>query len=48
MPISINAKEILTQFTREVWSEGNIEASDKYIAPLDCFRRNEIKEKYSK
>ena len=26
-------KEILTQFTREVWSEGNVEASDKYIAP---------------
>jgi len=26
-------KELLTQFTREVWSEGNIEASDKYIAP---------------
>ncbi len=28
-----NLKEILTQFTREVWSEGDIEASDKYIAP---------------
>ena len=27
-----NAKEILTEFTREVWSEGNVEASDKYIA----------------
>ena len=26
-------KKILTQFTREVWSEGNVEASDKYIAP---------------
>ncbi len=25
-------KKILTQFTREVWSEGNVEASDKYIA----------------
>ncbi|MGA7978843.1 MAG: ester cyclase [Chromatiaceae bacterium] len=24
---------ILTQFTREVWSEGNIDASDRYIAP---------------
>ena len=33
MSISGNAKEILTQFTREVWSEGNVEASDKYIAP---------------
>lgn len=28
-----NSKEMLTRFTREVWSEGNIEASDKYIAP---------------
>jgi hypothetical protein len=26
-------KAIVAQFTREVWSEGNIEASDKYIAP---------------
>ena len=25
-------KNILTQFTREVWSEGNIDASDNYIA----------------
>jgi steroid delta-isomerase-like uncharacterized protein len=33
MSISSNAKEILTEFTREVWSEGDIEASDKYIAP---------------
>lgn len=33
MSISSNAKEILTSFTREVWSEGNIEASDKFIAP---------------
>jgi steroid delta-isomerase-like uncharacterized protein len=33
MTKSVNAKEILRQFTREVWSEGNIEASDKYIAP---------------
>jgi steroid delta-isomerase-like uncharacterized protein len=32
MSMSSNAKEILGQFTREVWSEGNIEASDKYIA----------------
>ncbi|MCG6964627.1 MAG: ester cyclase [Acidobacteria bacterium] len=30
---SRNAKEILTQFTREVWSEGDVEASDRYIAP---------------
>ena len=33
MSISPNTKEILTQFIREVWSEGNVEASDKYIAP---------------
>jgi steroid delta-isomerase-like uncharacterized protein len=33
MSISSNAKEILIQFTRDVWSEGNIEASEKYIAP---------------
>jgi len=34
MSISSEAKkEMLTQFTREVWSEGDIEASDKYIAP---------------
>ena len=26
-------KEILTQFTREVWSEGSVDAADKYIAP---------------
>ena len=30
---SNEAKEILTQFIREVWSEGDIEASNKYIAP---------------
>lgn len=33
MSISNNAKAILREFTREVWSEGDIEASDKYIAP---------------
>jgi len=33
MPSSDKAKELLTQFIREVWSEGAIEASDKYIAP---------------
>lgn len=27
------AKQMLAEFTREVWSEGNVEASDKYIAP---------------
>ncbi len=26
-------KEILTRFVREVWSEGDVEASDRYIAP---------------
>jgi len=33
MTVSRNAKEILREFTREVWSEGNVEASDKCIAP---------------
>ena len=33
MAVTRNAKEILTEFTREVWSEGNVKASDKYIAP---------------
>ena len=27
------AKEILTNFIREVWSEGDVEAAAKYIAP---------------
>ena len=26
-------KQILTDFIREVWSEGDVEAADKYIAP---------------
>ena len=26
-------KETLRQFLREIWSEGNIEAADKYVAP---------------
>ncbi|HMK43019.1 MAG TPA: ester cyclase [Dissulfurispiraceae bacterium] len=33
MTVGRNAKEVLAEFIREVWSEGNIEASDKYIAP---------------
>ena len=33
MPMCSNLKEVLSRFTSEVWSEGNIEASDKYIAP---------------
>ena len=33
MTIAPNAKEILTRFIQEVWSEGKIEASDNYIAP---------------
>jgi steroid delta-isomerase-like uncharacterized protein len=33
MSITGNAKEIITQFIREVWSEGKVESSDKYIAP---------------
>lgn len=28
-----NRKEILTEFIREVWNNGNIEASDRFIAP---------------
>ena len=26
-------KQVLTDFIREVWSEGDVEAADKYIAP---------------
>lgn len=26
-------KKVVAQFTREVWSEGNVDASDSYIAP---------------
>jgi steroid delta-isomerase-like uncharacterized protein len=33
MTVSFSAKKMLTEFTREVWSEGNVEASDKHIAP---------------
>lgn len=33
MTASRNTKEILREFVREVWSEGDVEASDKYIAP---------------
>ncbi|MEJ2792042.1 ester cyclase [Iodobacter sp. LRB] len=33
MAVACNLKEILTEFIREVWSEGNAEAADKYIAP---------------
>jgi predicted ester cyclase len=33
MDISHNAKEILSEFIRRVWSEGDIEAADQYIAP---------------
>ena len=33
MPMCGNLKEILTRFTSQVWSQGDIEASDKYIAP---------------
>lgn len=33
MIISDDTKDILTRFIREVWSEGNVDASDKYIAP---------------
>lgn len=40
MSIASNAKEILTQFTREVWSEGNIDASDNYIAAKYTIRHD--------
>ena len=33
MPVSLNAKEILTEVIRRVWTQGDIEASDDYIAP---------------
>ena len=32
MTVRRSAKEILTEFMREVWSGGDVEASDKYIA----------------
>lgn len=32
MAVACNTKEILREFIREVWSEGNVEAADKYIA----------------
>lgn len=32
MSITNNAKKIIIQFIREVWSGGDIESSDKYIA----------------
>lgn len=31
MPSIIENKELLTRFIKEVWSEGNIEASDRYL-----------------
>jgi predicted ester cyclase len=34
MPNNNRKKEILTEFIREVWSEGNIDCSDKYLAQL--------------
>ncbi|MEZ5457011.1 MAG: ester cyclase [Lysobacteraceae bacterium] len=40
MSIASNAKEILTQFTRDVWSEGNIDASDNYIAAKYTIRHD--------
>ena len=33
MTESEERKSILTRFLREIWSEGNIEASDRYVAP---------------
>ena len=40
MSMSEHAKEILTRFTREVWSEGDIEAAEKYIAPRYTIRHD--------
>lgn len=33
MSIGTTSKETLTRFIREVWSEGDVDASDKYVAP---------------
>jgi hypothetical protein len=33
MADSTRKKEILKAFIREVWSEGNLDAVDKYLAP---------------
>ena len=33
MPYVEKNKDLLTQFLAEVWNTGNIEASDKYVAP---------------
>lgn len=33
-------KQILRQFLREIWSEGNIEAAEKYLAPSYVIRHD--------
>jgi predicted ester cyclase len=33
MSIAKENKDLLTQFLEEIWNAGNIEASDKYVAP---------------
>lgn len=32
MPSAINRKEILSRFIKEVWTDGNLTATDKYVA----------------
>jgi steroid delta-isomerase-like uncharacterized protein len=32
MPTRIDPKDLLTRFIREVWSEGDVDACDKYLA----------------
>jgi predicted ester cyclase len=33
MTTSFDSKELMTRLIKEVWNDGNIEASDQYIAP---------------
>ena len=40
MTLARDIKEILTDFIREVWSEGDVEAADKYIAPKYTIRHD--------
>ncbi len=40
MPNADTAKKILTRFLQEVWTEGNLDAVDKYIAPRYTIRHD--------
>ncbi len=40
MPNADTAKKILTRFLQEVWTEGNLDAADKYIAPRYTIRHD--------